>query len=77
MSLKNEGSTAVDGTFHEMTKKCWCNPKVLSFKGDKSVSAVLLSYVRVLKEQMKAGKVNTSFLEIEAEKLLRKLASIK
>lgn len=48
-----------------------------SFEGNKAISLIGLSYIRILAEQCDKGKVNTLFIENEAQRLLEQLRGIK
>lgn len=62
---------------HKLSKKCKCDPVAVSFKGNKAASEVMLSYIRILGEQMKAGHISTGIMEREAERLLGRLKKIR
>jgi len=49
-------------------------PYVISIKVNKNTYEILCSYVRILYQERNGDKVDTSFLENEAKKLLKRLA---
>jgi len=58
---------------HKLSKNCQCNPIAISFKANKNTYEVLCSYVRILVKERNVGKVDTCFLEDEAQMLLKRL----
>lgn len=62
---------------HKLSKKCKCNPTVVSFKGNKAASEVMLSYLRILSQGKYTGYASTVIFEREAERLLKRLKRIK
>lgn len=62
---------------HSLSKKCKCKPVIVSFKSKKAASEVMLSYLRILSQVKYTGYASTAILDMEAERLLKRLKRIK